>query len=167
MTDPNFLAPEWETPPELPFKGVRIGAAAGAQELGATLYELPAGAAVSPYHLHYGNEELLIVLSGRPLLRTPSGTRRLEPGAVVAFVRGQDGAHRVSNPDGETARVLLVSTMNVPDVAVHLSTGALLAMTELGVGHVFRGGTGIDVMEALAEANALDDAADQRGTSTT
>ena len=163
MTDPNFLAPEWETPPGMPIKGVRLGAAAGAQELGATLYELPPGTAVSPYHLHYGNEELLIVLSGRPMVRTPEGDRRLEPGAVAAFVRGPDGAHRVSNPPGdEPARVLLVSTMNVPDVAVHLSTGAVLAMTEPGAGSVFRGGTDIPVMEALAEAMALDD---QRGTS--
>ena len=162
MTDPNFLAPEWETPAAMPIKGVRLGAAAGAQELGATLYELPAGTAVSPYHLHYGNEELLIVLSGRPLLRTPTGDRRLEPGAVVAFVRGPDGAHRVSNPDGDPARVLLVSTMNLPDVAVHLSTGAWLAMTEPGGGKVFREGSDVPVMEALAEAMAED----QRGTST-
>jgi uncharacterized cupin superfamily protein len=162
MTDPSFLAPEWETPPEMPIKGVRLGAAAGAQELGATLYELPAGTAVSPYHLHYGNEELLFVLSGRPLLRSPSGDRRLEPGAVVSFVRGPDGAHGVSNPDGDVARVLLVSTMNVPDVAVHLSTGTLLAMTELGSGKVFRAGTDIPVHEALAESLA----SDQRGTST-
>jgi uncharacterized cupin superfamily protein len=166
MTDPNFLAPEWETPPESLLKGVRLGAAAGAAELGATLYELPAGSAISPYHLHYGNEELLVVLSGRPLLRTPDGTRRLEPGAVVSFPRGPDGAHRVANPDGgEPARVLLVSTMNVPDVAVHLTTGALLAITEPGDGKVFRAGTEVGVMEALGEAMALDAAEDQRGTS--
>jgi uncharacterized cupin superfamily protein len=164
MTDPNFLAPEWETPPEMPIKGVRLGAAAGAQELGATLYELPAGTAVSPYHLHYANEELLIVLSGRPLLRTPTGDRRLEPGAVCSFVRGPDGAHGVSNPADaeEVASVLLVSTMNIPDVAVHLSTGTLLAMTEPGGGKVFRAGTDIPVFEALAESLAED----QRGTST-
>jgi uncharacterized cupin superfamily protein len=164
MTDPNFLAPEWETPPETAIKGVRLGAAAGAQELGATLYELPPGTAVSPYHLHYGNEELLIVLSGRPSVRTPEGDRRLDPGAVVAFVRGPVGAHGVSNPAEafEPARVLLVSTMNVPDVAVHVSTGAVLAMTELGGGKVFRAGSDIPVGEALAEAIALD----QRGTST-
>ena len=157
------MAPEWETPPEMPIKGVRLGAAAGAQELGATLYELPPGTAVSPYHLHYGNEELLFVLSGRPLLRTPSGDQRLEPGAVVAFVRGPDGAHGVSNPDdGELARVLLVSTMNVPDIAMHISTGTLLAMTEPGGGKVFRAGTDISVFDALAESMAED----QRGTST-
>jgi uncharacterized cupin superfamily protein len=164
MTDPNFLAPEWETPPELPIKGARVGAAAGAQELGAAVYELPPGTAVSPYHVHYGNEELLLVLSGRPELRTPEGDRRLEPGAVAAFVRGPDGAHRVSNPEGsEPARVLLISTMNVPDVALHLSTGALLAITEPGAGKVFRAGAEIGVGEALAEAMLADD---QPGTST-
>jgi uncharacterized cupin superfamily protein len=166
MTDPNFLAPEWETPPESALKGVRLGAAAGAAELGATLYELPAGTAISPYHMHYGNEELLVVLSGRPLLRTPDGARRLEPGAVVSFPRGPDGAHRVANLDEEPARVLLVSTMNVPDVAVHLTRGTLLAMTEVGGGKVFREGTDVGVMEALAESMALDAAEDQRGTST-
>ena len=104
------------------------------------------------------------MLSGRPSLRTPEGDRRLDPGAVIAFVRGPDGAHGVGNPGDavEPARVLLVSTMNVPDVAEHVSTGAVLAMTELGGGKVFRGGSDIPVGEALAEAIALD----QRGTNT-
>jgi hypothetical protein len=50
---PNLYEPEWDTRPELPRKGARLGHAAGARELGVTLYELPAGGAVSPYHLHY------------------------------------------------------------------------------------------------------------------
>ena len=121
MSDPNVFEPSWEpgTPPGL--RGARVGAAAGATELGATVYELEPGSAISPYHLHHGNEELLVVLSGRPLLRTPDGTRRLEPGAVVAFPRGPDGAHRVANPGDEPARVLLVSTMNLPEIAVHVT----------------------------------------------
>ena len=57
----------------------------------------------------------MVVLSGRPRLRTPEGERELEPGAVVAFPRGPDGAHQVTNPGDEPARVLLVSTMNFPD----------------------------------------------------
>lgn len=162
MNDPNVFDPEWEpgTPPGL--RGARLGAAAGATELGATVYELEPGSAISPYHLHYGNEELLIVLSGRPLVRTPEGTRRLEAGAVLAFPRGPDGAHRIANPDGEPARVLLVSTMNLPDIAVHLSTGALLAMTEPGGGKVFPGGSDQPVMDALAAAMELDAQEDRR-----
>jgi uncharacterized cupin superfamily protein len=50
-----------------------------------------------------------VVLSGRPELPTPDGARRLEPGAVVGFPRGEEGAHGVSNPGPEPASVLLVS----------------------------------------------------------
>lgn len=164
MTDPNVFAPEWEpgTPPGL--RGARVGAAAGAGELGATVYELEPGAAVSPYHLHHANEELLVVLSGRPAVRTPDGVRRLEPGAVVAFPAGQDGAHRVSNPDGDPARVLLVSTMRYPDVCEHLSTGATLVMPEPGAGKLFRDEA--PFMEAYTAAMEFDAAEDQRGLST-
>jgi len=41
-------------------------------QLGASLYELGPGNSVV-YHFHHGSEELLIVLSGRPTLRTPEG----------------------------------------------------------------------------------------------
>jgi uncharacterized cupin superfamily protein len=129
MTDPSFLAPEWETPPEMPIKGVRLGAAAGAQELGATLYELPAGTAVSPYHLHYANEELLFVLSGRPTLRTLDGERELEPGAVVAFPSGRRGAHQVLNRSGEPSRVLIASTMIYPEVVEHPDSNKVVAIS--------------------------------------
>ena len=92
--------------------------------------------AVSPYHLHHGNEELLVVLRGRVWLRTPDGDRELEPGAVVAFPRGPDGAHRVA-AGAEPARVLLVSTMNFPDIAEHVSTGTTLTMSAPGDGKAF------------------------------
>ena len=42
--------------------------------LGASLYELERGDFMI-YHAHHGSEELLIVLRGRPTLRTPSGER--------------------------------------------------------------------------------------------
>ncbi len=44
MIDPNVFATEWEpgAPPGL--RGARVGAAAGATELGVTVYELEAGA---------------------------------------------------------------------------------------------------------------------------
>ena len=56
---------------------------AGAQ-LGASLYELPPGESTFPYHYELGNDELLVVVSGRPTLRSPDGraraaARRLHP----------------------------------------------------------------------------------------
>ena len=52
--------------PDPPFssRASRIGERAGGGELGATLYEILPGGAISPHHIHYGNEEMLFVLSG-------------------------------------------------------------------------------------------------------
>jgi uncharacterized cupin superfamily protein len=168
MPDPNVYDPQWETPPDAPRKGVRLGRAAGAQELGLSMYELAPGAAISPYHLHHANEEMLVVLSGRPLLRTPDGYRSLEPGAVVAFPRGADGAHRVSNPSAEEdVRVLLISTMRYPEVADYPATGSRLTLTAPGEGKAHSADGEVPWLENLTETmrlDALDEA--QRGTST-
>ena len=153
MADPNIHSPQWDAELDAPFdlRAQRAGAHAGAQELGATLYEIAPGGAISPYHAHHGNEELLVVLSGTPQLRTPGGVRELVPGAVVAFPRGPQGAHRVANASGEPARVLLVSTMNHPDIAEHIDTGAVLAMTGAEAGWVFPGGTDRPVWDMVVE----------------
>jgi uncharacterized cupin superfamily protein len=136
----------------------RVGAKAGAQRLGATVYELSPGGAVSPYHLHHGNEEMLIVLAGRPTLRTPAGIRELETGEVVAFPRGAEGAHRVANKSGEPVRVLLISEMNFPEVAEHLDTGTVLAIGSLGPDgperKVFAAEGELDLREAMMRGMA-------------
>jgi uncharacterized cupin superfamily protein len=163
--EPNIHEPQWDAEmPDTPFcaKAARLGAHAGAQELGATLYEVAAGGAISPYHFHHANEELLIVLSGSPEVRMPGGRRRLGAGAVVAFVRGEDGAHGVTNPGPEPARLLLVSTMHFPDVAEHVDTGALLAITGQAAGKAFPAGSDVPFPDAVLgaiEAGANEDAA--------
>ena len=76
----------------------RIGRQTGARQLGASLFELPPGAASFPLHIHYANEEMLVVLAGRPTLETLIGIARvLEPGEVVVCPAGRDGAHRLTN----------------------------------------------------------------------
>ena len=51
----------------------RFGPLLGAEQLGATVYELPPGQAICPYHYEYAEEEWLLVLEGRPTLRRPDG----------------------------------------------------------------------------------------------
>jgi len=160
VSEPNVFAPEWDADmPDAPFRVrvMRLGSRAGAEELGATLYEIDPGGAVSPYHVHHANEELLVVLSGRPLLRTPGGLRRLDPGATVAFPRGREGAHRVSNPEGhEAARVVIFSTMRFPEVATHVSTGTVLTMTTPEEGHAFPSGADAPFLDLWLQAMRAD-----------
>ena len=153
--EPNILNPEWDAEmPDAPFraKAMRAGARAGSQELGATVYEIEAGGAISPYHFHHANEELLIVLAGSPEIRTPAGRQRVDAGAVMSFARGEDGAHAVTNPGPDPARLLLVSTMHFPDVAEHLDTGALLAITGQAAGKVFPAGSDVPFPDAVLNA---------------
>jgi uncharacterized cupin superfamily protein len=59
--------------------------ALGGQQIGCTVYELPPGERLWPYHGHWNNEEWAIVVSGTPTLRTPEGERELRVGDVVGF----------------------------------------------------------------------------------
>jgi uncharacterized cupin superfamily protein len=96
----------------------RFGGKIGANELGGSVYELPPGQSVCPYHYEYG-EEWLIVLEGGPTLRQPSGEIVLEAGDVVCFPPGPDGAHKVTDRTEENVRVLMVSAERLPAVAVY------------------------------------------------
>ena len=84
--------------------------------LGATVYELgPGNSAV--YHFHHGSEELLIVLRGRPTLRTPEGERLLAEGEVVHFPLGPDGAHGLRNDTDTPTRYVVAGIRVSPEVA--------------------------------------------------
>ncbi len=97
----------------------RIGTQVGAKETGTSVYELPPGQALCPYHYEYGEEEWLLVLSGRPTLRTPEGTADLAPDDVAFFPKGPEGAHQVRNDSDETVRVLLWSQVIVPSATAY------------------------------------------------
>jgi uncharacterized cupin superfamily protein len=96
----------------------RVAEAAGAEHLGASLYELAPGDSMH-FHYHLGREELLIVLSGRLWLRTGDGWSELPEGEVAAFPRGERGAHGFENRGNDPVRVLVVSEQNAPNVSVY------------------------------------------------
>jgi uncharacterized cupin superfamily protein len=97
----------------------RIGPLIGGRMLGLSLYELPPGQSICPYHYEIGYEEWLLVLTGRPTLRTPEGERELRAWDVAFFPDGPDGAHKVTNNTGETLRVAILSNKGDPGAAVY------------------------------------------------
>ena len=108
-----------EDPPGFRAGMARFGPTVGASDTGATLYEVPPGQAVCPYHYEYGEEEWLLVLEGRPTIRTPRGGEAAEPLDLVFFPMGPGGAHQVRNESGETVRVLMWSTVVVPTATAY------------------------------------------------
>ena len=122
----------------------RISRQAGAERLGLSLWELGPGQAAYPYHFHYTEEELLVVLEGRPSLRTPRGWRVLEEGEVVSFLRGEEGGHQLFNASAGTVRFLSFSTSGEPDIVSYPDSGKLGTFERLpgggGLRALFRAG---------------------------
>jgi uncharacterized cupin superfamily protein len=119
----NIASPEFEFDagdPEGFRAGMfRIGRLLGAEETGISVYEIPPGQSICPYHYEYGEEEWLLVASGNPTLRHPEGEDRLEPWDVAWFAPGPEGAHEVRNDSDETARVLMFSNIRYPGASVY------------------------------------------------
>jgi uncharacterized cupin superfamily protein len=97
----------------------RYGPEVGAEQTGASLYELPPGQALCPYHYEYGEEEWLLVVSGTASVRTPEGVEQLGPSSLAFFPRGPEGAHQVLNDGDETVRVLMWSDVVLPTATVY------------------------------------------------
>src|SRR5215218_6680515 len=105
-------------------RATRMADHAGAEHLGASVYELQPGDEMV-FHYHVQREELLIVLRGRLSLRTAVGWEDLPEGEVVAFPRGERGAHGYRNDTDELVRVLMVSEMEGPNISVYPDTNRI------------------------------------------
>jgi uncharacterized cupin superfamily protein len=123
MPHVNIADPEFVYDPDDPegYKTgmFRFGKQLGAQRTGTSVYELPPGQAICPYHYEYGEEEWALVLSGRPTLRTPAGMSTLSPMDVVFFPIGADGAHQIRNETDDPVRVMMWSQIVHPSATAY------------------------------------------------
>lgn len=94
--------------------------------LGASLYELGPDN-FNVLHFHHGSEELLIVLRGRPTLRTPEGERVLAEGEVLHFPAGPDGARGLRNDTDEPVRYVMAGIRVSPEVVEYPELGKITA----------------------------------------
>lgn len=101
----------------------RLGHAAGAEQLGASLMEVPPGKQAWPCHYHFANEEALYVLEGEGTLRIGDDEVPVRKGAFVALPVGERSAHALVNTGSGPLRYLALSTMREPDVTVYPDSG--------------------------------------------
>jgi uncharacterized cupin superfamily protein len=127
MTDDNIWrsdlppANEWQD-------GTQSVRVARGEILAARLHEIPPGGRGAPLHFHHGNEEMLVVLRGRPTLRTAAGERQLDEGEVVIFRRGPEDAHTCANDTDQPTRYLMISNNASPDAVEYPELGLLSVM---------------------------------------
>jgi uncharacterized cupin superfamily protein len=122
VSDVNLFGLELQVdaddPPGYQASYLRVGPLVGGSRLGLSVYGLPPGQSICPYHWE-SDEEWLIVLAGRPTLRTPEGEQELGPWDTVCFPIGPDGAHKVTNRTDEPVTVAMLSTRREPGMAVY------------------------------------------------
>jgi len=128
---------------------IRVAERAGSEHLGASLYELEPGAETD-FHYHVQREELLVVLRGEPSMRTATGWETLPEGEVVAFPRGERGAHGFRNDTDRRVRLLLISEMNGPNISVYPDENRV-GIFDAGQRAQRRFGALFDVADAVAD----------------
>ena len=94
----------------------RIGAQLGMTKMGCTLVELEPGKRAWPFHLHYGQEELFVILQGSGQLRYDDGIYELVAGDVFFAGTGPGTAHQIINSSQATLTYLALSSMDDPEV---------------------------------------------------
>ena len=118
IADPDFQFDD--TDPEGFRAGLfRPGKDLGAQITGMSVYLLPPGQALCPYHYEYGEEEWLLVLAGEATVRHPGGEEVLGPWDLTCFPVGPEGAHEIRNDGEATIRVLMFSNVAHPTATAY------------------------------------------------
>jgi uncharacterized cupin superfamily protein len=87
----------------------KIADAAGLTELGARHVVLKPGAWSSQRHWHEGEDELLVMLSGRAVLVEDEGETELVAGDIAAWPKGVRNGHNLVNRSDEPCSFVCVS----------------------------------------------------------
>jgi len=126
----------------------RVGPLIGASALGLSVYELPPGQSICPYHFEYPFEEWLIVLEGTATLRHPGGEAELGPWDTACFPVGPEGAHKVTNKGDGTVRVAMLSGKSKVNVSVYPDSDKVGVWSgDDEVKHLFRRESAVDYFD--------------------
>lgn len=129
LVTPNLNDPNYDEPREavdgFVAQRARLGRQLGTERIGLSQWLLPPGQVAYPYHFHLAEEEVLVLLTGTPALRTPTGWRRLAAGDVLRFEPGEAGAHQLVNDTDADVTFLAISTHGTPDVVIYPDEGKI------------------------------------------
>ena len=127
LNDPNFDEPR-ETLDGFTAYRARLGHQLGTERIGLSQWRIPAGQVAYPYHFHLAEEEVLVLLEGTLLLRTPAGWRRVQPRRRRPLPASAKRAPTSSSTTrDDDARFLAISTHGQPDVVIYPDEGKICA----------------------------------------
>jgi len=118
LSDPTFTY-DSDDPDRFRSGLFRPGPELGATASGISVYELPPGQSVCPYHYEHAEEEWALVVRGTATVRTPEGSEQAGENELYFFPKGPAGAHQITNETDGVVRVLMFSNVAWPAVTVY------------------------------------------------
>jgi uncharacterized cupin superfamily protein len=105
----------------------RLARGTVARKLGASVDVLAPGKRGCPYHFHYAQEEMFIVLEGEGTLRVAGEHLAVKAGDVVFIPPGPEYPHQFINTSDAPLKYLSISTKDSPEVVEYPDSGKYLA----------------------------------------
>lgn len=96
-----------------------IGRDLGAKKIGCTLVVLEPGKRAWPYHLHYAEEEMFVILEGEGMIRYDGEEHPVHTGDVIFTPTGPNTAHQIVNNSSSNLRYLALSSLEPAEVCYY------------------------------------------------
>lgn len=117
----------------------RLGVGTVAGKLGASIDTVPPGQRSCPYHFHYAQEEMFVVLEGSGTLRVADEMLPLRAGDVIFIPPGPEYPHQLINTSDAPLKYLSISTRETPEVCEYPDSGKYMASAKAPDGTAFEG----------------------------
>lgn len=120
-----------------------------AQQLGASFDILAPGQIGCPYHFHYAEEEMFIILQGEGTLRVAGERVPIRAGDTINIPAGPDYPHHIINTSDAPLHYISISTQKEPEICVYPDSGKIGAFAH-GLRYLQRLDTGLDYWDGEA-----------------
>lgn len=118
-------------------QAARLGTGTAAQKLGASVDIVAPGKRSCPYHFHYAQEEMFVVIEGQGTLRVAGQMLPIKTGDVVFIPPGPEYPHQLINTSDAPLKYLSISTRETPEVCEYPDSGKYQAMVTINGARTF------------------------------
>ena len=108
-------------------RSARLARGTAAQKMGASIDIVPAGKQSCPYHFHYVEEEMFIVLEGEGTLRVAGEMLAIREGDIMFIPPGPEYPHQILNTSDKPLKYLSFSINAEADICEYPDSGKYLA----------------------------------------
>lgn len=126
----------------------RLAVGTAASKLGASIDIVAPGKISCPYHFHYAQEEMFVILDGSGTLRVAGEMLPLQTGDIIFIPPGPEYPHQIVNTSDKPLKYLSISTREAPEIVEYPDSQKYLAMASVGNERVFdalqRSGNSLD-----------------------